>query len=161
MASPIKVGPINLVYLFIKSPFGNHGSSFASEKVGPTMLLYPLLRPLRKTDSWLRNPPRRSSCWIFCRSTSWSVHWVLTGSGDEIVTTHKWYFNSMNHFSLIKLFDCIYKALRKMIFGVRNPPRRSQNLIFHQLNFLLSRLNWTASRSYDIAQFENLHRVRI
>ena len=64
-----KVGPTVLYYLFIKLLFGKPGSEFAIEKVGPICQLSLLITPLRKTDFGLRNPPRRSSFFVFRSST--------------------------------------------------------------------------------------------
>ena len=41
VASPIRVGPTDLFYLFIRLLFGKYGNGFASEKVGPIMLIFP------------------------------------------------------------------------------------------------------------------------
>ena len=46
MALPTKVGPTNLIYLFIKFPFEKPGSGFASEKVGPIMSIFPSYKSL-------------------------------------------------------------------------------------------------------------------
>ena len=89
-----KVGSTNLYYLFVKLPFEKSGSGFASEKVGPICQFSFLITPLRKTDFGLRNPPRRSSFFVFRPSTFWSFHWVLIDSGDEIVTIHAGYLET-------------------------------------------------------------------
>ena len=64
-----KVGPTVLYYLFIKLLFEKLGSEFASEKVGPICQLSLLIMPLQKNNFGLRNPPRRSSFFVFCPST--------------------------------------------------------------------------------------------
>ncbi|MFA1200690.1 hypothetical protein ACDI59_27890, partial [Klebsiella pneumoniae] len=69
IASPTKVGPTDLYYLFIKLLFEEYENGFASGKVRPICRFTLLITPLRKTDFGLRNPPRRSSFFVFRPST--------------------------------------------------------------------------------------------
>ena len=128
-----KVGSTDLYYFFIKAPFRRIWKQLRQWKGGTHMSIYLSNNVLRKTDFGLRNPPRRSSFFIFRHSIFWSFHWVLMDSGDEIMTLYERYSGNMNNFPMIKILYCIYKLLRKKAFGVRNPPRRSRILIFRHL----------------------------